>query len=133
MNGIRKKVSQQPGSFVAIEKIWKTGDKVEVKIPFSLRLETMPDDTNRVAVMYGPLVLAGDLGPAADSTSGDPMYVPVMMTEKRDPSIWMKPVVGKPNSFITVNTGRPRDVEMIPFYTIYKRRYSIYWDLFNEQ
>ena len=61
INGIREHVIQQPGSFVSIDRIWKTGDKVEVKIPFTLRLETMPDDTNRVAIMYGPLVLAGDV------------------------------------------------------------------------
>jgi DUF1680 family protein len=132
INGSRKKVKQQPGCFVAIDRTWKTGDKVEVKIPFSLRLEAMPDDSNRVAVMYGPLVMAGDLGPLKDSTSKDAMYVPVMMTENRDPSTWMKPVPGKPNTFVTSNTGRPRDVEMKPFYAIYDRRYSIFWDLFNE-
>jgi hypothetical protein len=60
------------------------------------------------------------------------MYVPVLMTENRNPSVWMKPVEGKPNTFITMNTGRPRDVVMKPFYSTYERRYSIYWDLFNE-
>jgi hypothetical protein len=55
-----------------------------------------------------------------------------MMTENRDPSTWIKPIEGKYNTFKTVNTGRPRDVEMKPFYAIYDRRYSIYWDLFNE-
>ena len=132
VNGSLKKVTQKPGSFIAIERTWKTGDNVEVSIPFPLRLETMPDDSNRVAVMYGPLVLAGDLGPVSDSASKDAMYVPVMMTDERDPSTWMKPVEGKPNTFITVNIGRPRDVEMKPFYTVSDRRYSIYWDLFNE-
>ncbi len=133
VNGRRTHVTQQPGSFISIDRIWKTGDRVTVKIPFSLRLETMPDDSNRIAVMYGPLVLAGDLGPIGDSASRDAMYVPVLMTENRDPSAWMKPVEGKPNTFTTVNTGRPRDVEMKPFYATYNRRYSIYWDLFNEE
>ena len=125
-------VHQKPGSFVAVERTWKTGDILEVKIPFSLRLESMPDDSNRVAVMYGPLVLAGDLGPVKDSTSKDAMYVPVLMTENRSPSAWMKPVEGKPNTFMTVNTGMPRDIIMKPFYATYDRRYSVYWDLFNE-
>jgi uncharacterized protein len=58
--------------------------------------------------------------------------VPVMMTEKRDPASWMKPVEGKINTFLTVNTGRPRDVEMRPLYTFYDRRYSVYWDMFTE-
>lgn len=132
VNGKQKKVTQQPGSFVAIERIWKKGDSVEVKIPFSLRLEPMPDDSNRIAVMYGPLVLAGDLGPVVDSASGDAMYVPVLMAESKDPSAWLKPVEGKPNTFITLNTGRPHEVELKPFYAVYNRRYSVYWDLFNE-
>ena len=132
VNGSKKRIKQEPGSFVSIKRKWETGDKVEVKMPFSLRLESMPDDSNRVAVMYGPLVLAGDLGPVQDSASRDIMYVPVMMTEERDPSAWMKPVEGKINTFMTVNTGRSRDVEMKPFYATYDRRYSIYWDLFSE-
>lgn len=133
VNGKKKQVSQHPGTFVSIEREWKTGDIVDVKIPFSLRLEAMPDDSNRVAVMYGPLVLAGDLGPLNDSTSHDAMYVPVMITESRDPSAWMKPVEGRQNTFITINTGRPRDVEMKPFYSVYDRRYSVYWDLSSEK
>ena len=132
VNGKSFNVTLKPGNFVPIDRTWKTGDKVELNIPFSLRLESMPDDSNRVAIMYGPLVLAGDLGPVTDSMSKDAMYVPVMMTEKRDPATWMKPVEGKPNTFITINTGRPRDVELKPFYAIYNRRYSVYWDLFNE-
>jgi uncharacterized protein len=133
INGSRKQVKQSPGSFVRIERKWKTGDKLEVKIPFLLRLESMPDDSNRVAIVYGPLVMAGDLGPIDDSASKDPMYVPVLMTENRDPSSWLKPVEGKINTFETVNTGKPRDIELKPFYSIYSRRYSVYWDLFNEK
>jgi DUF1680 family protein len=132
VNGSSVNVASKPGSFIPVERTWKTGDLVEVHIPFSLRLESMPDDSNRVAIMYGPLVLAGDLGPVKDSISRDEMYVPVLMTDKRDPGTWMKPVEGKPNTFVTWNTGRPRDIELKPFYKTYDRRYSIYWDLFNE-
>jgi len=132
VNGSKKRVRQHPGSFVPIDRTWKTGDRVEVKIPFSLRLEAMPDDSNRVAVMYGPLVMAGDLGAVNDSASRDSMFVPVLMTENRNPGAWIKPVEGKPNTFITVNIGRPRDFEMKPFFTIYNRKYSVYWDMLNE-
>ena len=132
VNGSPERIKQKPGSFVAVDRSWKTGDVVDIRIPFTLRLEAMPDDSNRVAVMYGPLVLAGDLGPLKDSASGDAMYVPVLMTDKRDPSKWLKAAEGKPNTFTTINTGRPRDVEMRPFYSIYDRRYSVYWDLFDE-
>ena len=80
VNDKLKKVSSEPGSYIGIERTWKTGDKVEVKIPFSLYIEPMPDDSSRVAVMYGPLVLAGDLGPISDTIIKDKDYVPVMIT-----------------------------------------------------
>jgi uncharacterized protein len=133
VNGNRNHFKRQPGSFIPVARTWKTGDRIEVRIPFTLHLEAMPDDSSRVAIMYGPLVMAGDLGPVKDSASADALYVPVLMTENRNPSQWMKPVEGKINTFITVNTGKPRDVEMKPFYTVYNRRYSVYWDMFTEK
>lgn len=127
VNGKPQKVRHQSGSFVAITGTWKSGDRLDIRIPFTLRLESMPDDTNRVAVMYGPLVLAGDLGSLTDSSLVN--NIPVLATKSRDPSQWMKTVEEKPNTFITVKTGRPSDVEFKPFYSIHDRRYSVYWDL----
>jgi hypothetical protein len=132
VNGISENVVVEPGSFIPIERTWKMGDSIVVNFPFSLRLESMADDSNRVAVMYGPLVMAGDLGPVSDTSIKDITYVPLLNTDKRDPSIWMKRLEGKANTFTTINTGKPHDVEMKPFYTIYNRRYSIYWDLMKK-
>jgi DUF1680 family protein len=133
VNGKNLKVKQQPGSFVAVKRTWKKGDKVEVKMPFSLRLETMPDDSNRVAILYGPAVLAGELGPDQDSAVHDPLYVPVLMTENRNPAEWTEPVPGKVNEFVTKGVGKPRDVQLRPFYAMHERHYSIYWDMFTEE
>ncbi|UCH13177.1 MAG: glycoside hydrolase family 127 protein [Bacteroidales bacterium] len=133
VNGKRKKVKQEPGSFISINKTWEKGDFVEMKIPFTLRLETMPDDSNRIAVFHGPVVLAGDLGPEDDTNVHSPLYVPVFMTKDRNPENWIEPVEGKVNTFNTINIGRPGDVELRPFYTFYDRRYSIFWDLFTEE
>ena len=131
VNGKPERIKGKPGSFVPVERTWKSGDRLEISIPFSLRLETMPDDSSRAAVMYGPLVMAGDLGAIQDSASKSRSYVPVMVTEYRDPSKWISRVAGKVNTFTTVKTGRPRDVELRPFYTFSDRRYSVYWDLFT--
>ncbi|MBG0858049.1 MAG: glycoside hydrolase family 127 protein [Bacteroidales bacterium] len=132
VNGRKRRITGQPGSFVAISRTWDTGDKVEIKIPFCLRLEAMPDDSSRVAVMYGPLVMAGNLGPVKDTPVQDSIAIPVLMTQERDPSVWMKPVEGRVNTFLTAGTGRPADIEMRPFYTFYDRRYSVYWDMMTE-
>lgn len=132
INGKAKRIRQEPGSFVRLSKRWKDGDLIEVSFPFSLRLESMPDNENRVAVMYGPLVMAGDLGPENDPEAGDPMYVPIFLTESRDPASWFEAVPGKVNTFKSKDIGRPGDVRIKPFYQFHDRRYTIYWDLFNE-
>jgi hypothetical protein len=93
----------------------------------------MPDDKNRVAVMYGPLVLAGDLGPEDDPQAGDHLYVPVLMTTDRNPANWTEIAAGQVNTFKTKGVGRPRDILLKPFYKIHERRYSIYWDMFTEK
>lgn len=131
VNGWEKRVKKQPGSFVDLTRKWKTGDKIEVEFPFSLRLETMPDDSNRIAVFHGPLALAGDLGPEDDPDAYDPMYVPVIMTENRNPADWMEAVPGKSNTFITTDVGKPRDILFKPFFRTHERRYSVYFDMFT--
>jgi uncharacterized protein len=133
LNGKAKKVDVQPGSFIAIENKWRNGDKVEIKFPFSLRLETMPDNKNRVAVMYGPLVLAGDLGPEMGNDSQNPMYVPIFMTKDINPENWISKVAGEVNTFKTHDIGRPRDVVLKPFYKFHDRDYSVYWDMYNAE
>ena len=37
-------------------------DRVRVRLPMTVRAEPLPDDPSLVAFMFGPLVLAGDLG-----------------------------------------------------------------------
>ena len=126
-------VAKTPGSFVAIQRTWKDGDQVSMEMPFTLRLETMPDNENRIAVMYGPLVLAGDLGPVDDPKAQEFDYVPVIMSETRAPDTWLEPVPGSVNTFRSKEVVNPRDIEFKPFYKTHDRRYSIYFDLFNEE
>lgn len=132
VNGKIHNHKNSPGSFINVQRNWKNGDRVTIEFPFSLRLETMPDDSNRVALIYGPLVLAGDLGPVDDSAANHPQYVPVLMTGNRNPADWTEAVQGSPNTFRTINTGRPSEILFRPFFQLHDRRYSVYFDLFDE-
>ena len=62
INGRGSVNSQTPGSYVALERVWHDGDSVEVELPMSLRVEALPGRPEFVALLYGPIVLAGRLG-----------------------------------------------------------------------
>jgi hypothetical protein len=132
INGEARKVAAVPSTFIKLAQNWKDGDSIEVNFPMSLRLEAMPDNPNRVAIMYGPLVLGGNLGPENDPKANQPMYVPVLITSGRTVEQWVKAADGKPNNFTLANVGKPRDVKLFPFYKMYDNRYTIYWDVFTD-
>ena len=62
VNGKKQKISGTPGSYVALDREWRNGDRVEIQLPMKLHTEPLPGTTNMVAVLYGPIVLAGELG-----------------------------------------------------------------------
>ena len=58
VNSKRQTIELKPGTFAAIRRQWKTGDRIELHLPMTTRLE--PIDAQHpdiVALMYGPLVL----------------------------------------------------------------------------
>jgi len=96
----------------------------------SLRLETMPDNPHRVAILYGPTVLAGDLGAEDETTSVS--LEPALLTDDRQPSEWLKPVANEALTFRTTGAGKPVDVTLYPFYRMHHKRYAVYWDVVNK-
>ena len=49
------------GSYAVLDRNWNDGDKIEATFPMGLYLHRANDNPKSVAVMYGPIVLAGDL------------------------------------------------------------------------
>lgn len=133
VNGEPHQSKTTPSDYYAINRRWLDGDTVDIQIPMSLRLEAMPDNPNRAAVMYGPLVLAGELGEVNDPKANEPFYVPVIVAGDKPAAKWLKPVASRPNAFQMVDTGRPRNVELYPFYKMHDKRYTVYWDFFIEK
>jgi DUF1680 family protein len=43
----------QPSSYVEVERNWKSGDRIQLALPKSLRLEPTPDNRQVAAVMWG--------------------------------------------------------------------------------
>ncbi len=133
VNGRKIRIRGKPGSFITIRRTWESGDRVEVKMPFSPRLEPMPDNPDRVAICYGPLVMAADLGPTDDPMAGDPLYVPGLVTTERDPRRWLAPDEKEANTLHTRGVGQPIDVTLRPLYRIHDRNFTVYFDLYDRE
>jgi len=143
VNGQAQPVGATRGSYVTVEREWKSGDRIDVRLPMTLRTEAMPDNPKMIAVMYGPLVLASDLGrdgldairrygpsappvgrvktPAIPAFVGDVAAVTTKIVA--DPS--------RPLQFRTVDLAQPHDVTLLPFYRIVDQRYTVYWNVYS--
>lgn len=121
------------GGFIDLKRQWKPGDAVEISLPKSLRLESVPDRPERAAILWGPIVLAGDLGPEDGFASWEPGAIPVLVSDGRSPEEWLKPVDGKPGTFRTSGVGQPKEVTLMPFYQLQRRTYAVYWDFFTRE
>jgi hypothetical protein len=130
-----------PSSYLTISRIWRKGDRIEVQFPMSLYIESMPDDETIAAVLYGPTVLAGELG--RTDPAKEPMFGPMGPTVKTNenpfialrgdrvqPESWLKPVPKKTLTFQT--TGQEREFTLSPLYRILDQRYAVYWKLQNK-
>jgi len=145
VNGQKVDADSQPAGYLTIDRSWADGDVVDVALPMSLRLKPMENCPTKVAMMYGPIVLAGQLG--REGFVDDMPYsayhlayanmptpdVPVLLTNDKPVAEWVERVPGKKLQFKTVGVGRPDDVSLIPFYQAHHQRFTVYWDLFTEQ
>ena len=128
VNGEQVDVDAEPGSFASLAREWADGDVVLVSLPdpLPLRTEPMPDNDRRVAILAGPIVLAGDLSDAEDDDR-----VPALVTDGRPVEQWVVPTGERPLRYRTQGVGRPRDVALLPFYAAYDGPATVYWDLFD--
>ena len=123
-----------PPAYVELDRTWKDGDRVAVTLPKHLRLEPTPDDPRRVAILWGPLVLAGNLGlepELGDDRRGSLPQAPPLITAGRPVAEWVKPAPGRPGEFRTEGALEGRDLPLVPFYRLHRRVYAAYFDLFT--
>ncbi|HOW64594.1 MAG TPA: glycoside hydrolase family 127 protein [Candidatus Paceibacterota bacterium] len=132
VNGRPQRLITTPSSYAEIHRRWQTGDRLQLTFPMSLRTEAMPDNPKRIGVFYGPTLLAADLGPLDDPKATQPNFVPVLITENRPVSDWIKPLSPAPLLFKTTGAGKPRDPELVPFHKLHDRRYTVFLDLYTQ-
>lgn len=146
VNNKEVKTTAAPGSsYVTITRKWKSGDVVTVSLPMETKAEYLPDSSDWVSFVHGPIVLAAitdktDLeGLVADGSrmghiANGPLYpieeAPVLVSSDKNIVSALKPVTGKSLTFTAsslISSSKYKNVELVPFFQVHDARYMVYW------
>ena len=151
VNGQSVAVTSAPSSYAALRRVWQNGDRVEIELPMRTTVERLPDGSEWVAIMRGPIVLAAPAGTnnlrglfANDSRMGHvaagqlvPMdQVPVLLATAGDlpQHVQPDPSAG-PMHFRLADVVAPAvagGLPLIPFFRLQEERYQMYWQLTSQ-
>ena len=144
INGRASEAVADSGSYLAIRRVWQDGDTINITLPMELRQEALPGDDSVTAVLYGPLVLATDLGPGpadgpskvihSGATAPDNLPSPDPL-----PKTFADPGIG-PDQWVQTESkaelrfkvaGEGAKYELMPMYQIRDQRYAVYCQIGN--
>lgn len=147
VNGRAVKPDAGPGGYVTLTRSWRSGDRIDVRLPMTTHLEQLPDKSNYYAVLHGPVVLAartrmpGDerlqyladdarMGHIAAGPVCPMESAPMFVSDSVDFIRRFKPVAGKPLTFTAPGLVHGADgpaTEFVPFFRLHESRYTMYW------
>jgi len=151
VNGKPVAFDAQPSSYVAINRRWKKGDVIEVKLPMHNTIEHLPNVPAYIAIMHGPVLLGARTGTEdmkgsiADGSrwghipSGAKLPVdkaPIVIEDDlRAMTNSLVPVKDAPLHFTMpgVKMINAVNMELQPFYQIHGARYMVYWMALTNQ
>ncbi len=70
LNGQKIDAVGTAGTYITIRREWRDGDVLAMSLPMTLHIEPLPHAT-QVAILYGPIVLVGELGRNGMETISD--------------------------------------------------------------
>ena len=149
VNGQPVSIITGPSSYVTIDRQWKKGDVIDINFPMHNSVKYLPNLTQYVALMHGPIMLAMKTGTedlamliADDSRFGQlavgkklPIDQAPILINNDIESIanQLQPVAGKPLHF-TLTTKMVNEIrnELMPFFELHDSRYMMYWLALSE-
>lgn len=113
--------------YAVVDRRWKVGDTLSIRLPLDLRTEAAPGDDTVVAVLRGPMVMAADLGPAAK-----PWDAPDPAMVGANPVAAFTPAQDGVSRYAVGDAFRPKGLSFVPFFGQYDRRSAVYFKRFTE-
>ena len=138
-------VTSQPSSYFGIDRHWNAGDVIEIILPMHNTIEHLPNVSEYIAFLHGPILLGAKTGTedlagliADDSRWGQiasgkklpvdkaPIFIDDDLPKITDELL---PVKNKPLNFTIPNLKmiNPINVVLEPFFKVHDARYMMYW------
>jgi hypothetical protein len=145
INGRRWPARSKSSSYAALTRVWRDGDRVEIELPMRTRIERLPDASDYVTIVHGPIVLAAKTGTEgiAGFIAGDGRMAhvssgpylpldsaPMLVGDVHRLAEHIRPVPGRPLTFQAADVIQPthaRELELVPFFRVHDSRYMVYW------
>jgi DUF1680 family protein len=152
VNGQTVAVASAPSTYAALRRQWRDGDRVEIELPMQTTVERLPDGSDWVAFLRGPIVLVSPAGTnnlrglyADDSRMGHVAHgpvvpldqVPVLLASAGEVSQYVRPDgAAGPLHFRLTDVVEPpvsEGLPLIPFFRLHNARYQMYWQLTSKE
>jgi len=142
VNGVALEAMADRGSYLAVRKVWQDGDTISLSLPMQLRQEPLDGDNSVTAALYGPLVLAANLGSGPDDGPDRVIHsgatVPkglaassplpkIAATSETRTQRWIQ--VESSSDLHFTASGEDAKYQLMPMYQIGDQRYSVYWQV----
>ncbi|MGL1884958.1 MAG: glycoside hydrolase family 127 protein [Reichenbachiella sp.] len=112
--------------YIKVEEVIE-GDVITLSLNMKLHEEKLIGDDNKVAMFYGPVMLAGVIPEKTDDFD-----YPVFLVKGKKYDDWVK-WNSKRSTANTVGVGYPEDILLKPFYEIVNEKYLVYLNTYDEK
>lgn len=141
VNGHKVECLAGAGSYIPLCRKWKSGDVVSWRMDMKLHFETLPGESHRSALLYGPIVLVGDVeqqaGARHASFSNPNRHNDYYTYDYQVPTSvddTLHADVRHPERSIHRRSGKlcfesQNGIRFIPLYDVQRQRYVTYWNV----
>jgi len=70
LNGRKLSVEAEPQSYIKVDRTWKNGDRLELRLPMKVAVKTWKKQDNAVSVYHGPLAYSLKIGQRSETIGG---------------------------------------------------------------
>lgn len=151
VNGKKQLLKLNQYGYVILNRMWKSGDVVNLKLPMHTRANFLPDGSDWVAFTRGPIVLAAELDTLTEPNlfaDGSRMghiasgallplnEAPLIVGERNNLAEGVKFKQLDKLSFNAsqlIYQPQYKNLKLTPFYNLSEKRYIIYWPYTNKE